>query len=174
MRMNVLKYFPYRWRHYLTHPWDFFEDCWYNLKAAYQRVTRGFAYRDLYSIDNWFLDIMPEMLKEFRENLHSYPGDNEFPTFESWTAYLEEMETHFRNANENQKVQLNEWEEDYLKYPMEWQKSKYGLCITMTNNIPKNITEKWLAREMEINAWRHEELKKAMEMFNNCFHALYD
>ena len=52
--MNVLKYFPYRWRHYLTHPWDFFEDCWLNIKAAYQRITRGFSYRDLFSIDSWF------------------------------------------------------------------------------------------------------------------------
>ena len=54
--MNVLKYFPYRWRHYITHPWEFFEDCWLNVKAAYQRVTRGFAYRDLFSIDSWFLE----------------------------------------------------------------------------------------------------------------------
>ena len=84
------------------------------------------------------------------------------------------METHFRNANENQKVQLNEWEEDYLKYPMEWQKSKGDICFTMVDNTPKDITVKWLARETEINAWRYEELKKAMEMFNNCFHALWD
>ena len=172
--MNVLKYFPYRWRHYLTHPWEFFGDCWYNLKAAYQRMTRGFAYRDLFSIDSWFLDIMPEMLKEFRENLHSYPGNSEFPTFESWTAYLEEMETHFRNANENQKVQLNEWEEDYLKYPMEWQKSKDSVYLTLTDNTPKDITEKWLAREMEIDAWREEELQKAWTMFIKVFHHLWD
>lgn len=81
--MNVLKYFPCSWRHYITHPWKFFEDCWLNIKAAYRRITRGFAYRDLFSIDNWFLDIFPEMLKEFRENLHSFPGNSEFPTFES-------------------------------------------------------------------------------------------
>ena len=160
--MNVLKYFPYRWRHYITHPWKFFEDCWLNIKAAYQRITRGFAYRDLFNIDNWFLDIFPEMLKEFRENLHSFPGNSEFPTFESWAAYLEEMETHFRNANENQKVELNEWEEDY---PMKWQKNKGEVCLT--------ITEKWLARETEIEAWREEELKKAMGMFMNCFHCLW-
>ena len=83
--MNVLKYFPYRWRHY---PWEFFEDCWLNIRAAYQRITRGFAYRDLFSIDNWFLDIFPEMLKEFRENLHSFPGNSEFPTFEKWLARM--------------------------------------------------------------------------------------
>lgn len=160
--MNVLKYFPYRWRYYITHPWEFFEDCWLNIKAAYQRITRGFAYRDLFNIDNWFLDIFPEMLKEFRENLHSFPGNSEFPTFESWAAYLEEMETHFRNANENQKVELNEWEEDY---PMKWQKNKGEVCLT--------ITEKWLARETEIEAWREEELKKAMGMFMNCFHCLW-
>ena len=172
--MNVLKYFPCHWQYYITHPWEFFEDCWLNIKAAYQRITRGFAYRDLSNIDSWFLDIFPEMLKEFRENLYSFPGNSEFPTFESWTAYLEEMETHFRNANENQKVELNEWEEDYLKYPMKWQKNKDEVCLTMIDNTPKDIAEKWLARETEINAWREEELKKAMEMFMNCFHHLWD
>ena len=172
--MNVLKYFPCRWQYYITHPWEFFEDCWLNIKAAYQRITRGFAYRDLFNIDNWFLDIFPEMLKEFRENLYSFPGNSEFPTFESWTAYLEEMETHFRNANENQKVELNEWEEDYLKYPLEWQKNKGEICLTMTDNTPKDITEKWLARETEINAWREEELKKSFEMLQKNFHYLWD
>ena len=44
----------------------------------------------------------------------------------------------------------------------------------MGDNTPKDITEKWLAREMEINAWREEELKKAMEMLMNCFHCLWD
>ena len=86
--MNVLKYFPYRWRYYITHPWEFFEDCWLNIKAAYQRITRGFAYRDLFNIDNWFLDIFPEMLKEFRENLHSFPGNSEFPTFGKWLVRM--------------------------------------------------------------------------------------
>lgn len=113
------------------------------------------------------------MLKEFRENLHSFPGNSEFPTFESWTAYLEEMETHFRNANENQKVELNEWEEDYLKYPLEWQKNKGEICLTMINNTPKDIAEKWLARETEINAWREEELKKGFEMLQKNFHHLW-
>lgn len=107
------------------------------------------------------------MLKEFRENLHSFPGNSEFPTFESWTAYLEEMETHFRNANENQKVELNEWEEDYLKYLMKWQKNKDEVCL----NTPK---DKWLARETEIEAWREEELKKGFEMLQKNLHHLWD
>lgn len=164
--MNVLKHFPCSWQYYITHPWEFFEDCWLNIKAAYQRITRGFAYRDLFSIDNWFLDIFPEMLKEFRKNLHSFPGNSEFPTFESWTAYLEEMETHFRNANENQKVELNEWGEDYLKYLI----NKDEVCL----NTPKDITEKWLARETEIEAWREEELKKGFEMLQKNLHHLWD
>ena len=172
--MNVLKYFPYRWRHYITHPWEFFEDCWLNIKAAYQRITRGFCFRDTFSIDNWFVDIIPEMLKHFRENLHSYPGNEEFPTFESWVKYLEEMETHFRNSNKNQKVQLNEFEEEYMRYPLKWQKSKDGINFTMTDDAPKDIFEKWLAREKEIDAWREEELKIAWSQFIKIFNALWD
>ena len=47
---------------------------------------------------------------------------------------------------------------------------QHEVRLTMT---PKDITEKWLARETEINTWREEELKKAMEMLMNCFHCLW-
>ena len=57
---------------------------------------------------------------------------------------------------------------------MEWQKNKVEVWFTMVDNTPKDITEKWLTREKEINAWREEELKKAMEMFNKTFHSLWD
>ena len=170
---NCFKY-SWRWQYYLKRPWKFFEDTWFNLKAGWQRATRGWANRDVWSLNSYFLEILPDMLKHLRENAYGYPGDDEFPTFESWIAYLEEMETHFRNANENQKVQLNEWEEDYLKYPMEWQKNKGEVCFTMVDNTPKDITMKWLARETEINAWREEELKKGFEMLQKSFHCLWD
>ena len=48
---------------------------------------------------------------------------------------------------------------------------QHEVRLTMT---PKNITEKWLAREIEINAWREEELKKGFEMLQKSFWALWD
>ena len=48
---------------------------------------------------------------------------------------------------------------------------QYEVRLTMT---PKDITEKWLAREAEIDAWREEELKKGFEMLQKSFWALWD
>ena len=48
---------------------------------------------------------------------------------------------------------------------------QYEVRLTMT---PKDITEKWLARETEISAWREEELKKGFEMLQKNFHHLWD
>ena len=38
-----------------------------NRKAAKQRATKGYCYRDIYSISNWFLRIMPKMLEELKD-----------------------------------------------------------------------------------------------------------
>ena len=57
---------------------------------------------------------------------------------------------------------------------MEWQKSKDSVYLTLIDNTPKDITEKWLAREKEIDAWREEELQKAWAMFIKVFHHLWD
>lgn len=48
---------------------------------------------------------------------------------------------------------------------------QHEVRLTMT---PKDITEKWLARETEIDAWRKEELKKGFEMLQKNLHCLWD
>ena len=170
---NCFKYF-WRWQYYLKRPWKFFEDTWFNLKAGWQRATRGWANRDVWSLNSYFLEILPDMLKHLRENAYGYPGDDEFPTFESWIAYLEEMETHFRNANEEQTVQVNEFEKEYMSYPTGFKKCENSRLLEYINYAPEDLGEKWFAREMEINAWREEELKKGLEMFQKSFWALWD
>ena len=42
--MNVLKYFPYRWRYY---PWELFEDCWQpHINESLARETEINAWRE--------------------------------------------------------------------------------------------------------------------------------
>ena len=35
------------------------------IKHAYQRIKKGYSYRDLWSIDYWFLTVVPNMLEDF-------------------------------------------------------------------------------------------------------------
>ena len=44
------------------------------VKWAWQRVTKGFCDADVWSIDWWFLSVMPDMLASLKENHTGYPG----------------------------------------------------------------------------------------------------
>ena len=140
------------WRFYLRKPWEFFEDTWLNLKAAWQRVTRGWANRDTWSLDSYLLEILPEMIDYLREHTHGYPGEyNGFPTPESWDNYLkEEIIIPLRNAREEQTTQINEYDEEFHSYPINFVKQENGFTA-LEFTEPKELREKWCEREKEIN-----------------------
>jgi len=56
-----------------------------DIKHRYQRAKKGYSYRDLWSIDYWFMEIMPEMLTEFKKNLHGCPA--QFTTNDDGAQY---------------------------------------------------------------------------------------
>ena len=160
---NCFTYYPWNWRHYLKKPWEFFEDTWLNLKAAWQRATRGWANRDTYNLCDHLLDIIPEMVEYLAEHTHGFPGEHAgFPTFESWQEFLRnEIVIPQRNAREDQSVQKNEFEEEYMSYPFILKKTENEF-YTVMDNTPNTIIKKYFEREKEIDAWRNAELNRAM------------
>ena len=151
------------WRFYLRKPWEFFEDTWLNLKAAWQRATRGWANRDTWNLDGYLLEILPEMIDYLAEHAHGYPGEHAgFPTFESWQEFLRnEIVTPLRNAREDQNVQKNEYEEEYMSYPFILKKTEDEF-YAINDNTPDPLVKKYFEREKEIDAWRSAELSRAM------------
>ena len=150
------------WRFYLRKPWEFFEDTWLNLKAAWQRAIRGWANRDTYNLGDHLLDIIPEMVEYLAEHAHGFPGEHAgFPTFESWQEFLRnEIVIPLRNSREDQEVQINEFEEEYMSYPFVLRKeNKY---YTFEDNTPDPLVKKYFEREKEIYVWRSAELNRAM------------
>lgn len=97
MNMNVLTYFPYTKRYYLTHPWRFFRQCWYNLYHACERVTKGYCGLDVCEMSSFLLELIPNMLDKIKEINVGYPVNM---TEEQWHSTLEEMSKLFRNAVE--------------------------------------------------------------------------
>ena len=97
MNMNVLTYFPYTKRYYLTHPWRFFRQCWYNFYHAWERVTKGYCGLDACEMCSFLLELIPNMLDELKENNVGYPVNM---TEEQWHSTLEEMSKLFRDAVE--------------------------------------------------------------------------
>ena len=71
--------------------------------CIYQRLRYGYCYRDIWSIDQWFLTVVPNMIHDLRVNSHGYPSFFEGPEEENirkWDRILGRMEFLFREANE--------------------------------------------------------------------------
>lgn len=82
-------------RYYLRRPWKFFAECRRRIKWARQRVRQGYADCDLWAMDEWLFEVLPQAIRQFKETTHTYPGDI---TEEEWNSVLEEMAFSFEEA----------------------------------------------------------------------------
>ena len=166
MNLNVF-YWSYSKRYYLLHPWKWIEDLGYNIKAAYQRAVHGYADRDLFSWDSWFLSIAPAMLKEIAAcKCGGYPGIFPFETPEKWETWLQSIAARLEALQEQWTETRNEYDEPYFdmleKYRVETNEN--GNHIIKYEGY-KNDTEleylwqKWLNRSKELNEQQYEETK---------------
>ena len=84
--------------------------------CIYQRLRYGYCYRDTWSIDQWFLAVVPNMIHDLRVNSHGYPGSFEGPEEENirkWDRILKRMEFLFREANEDTCRKKNPYEKEH-------------------------------------------------------------
>ena len=107
-----MKYKPYTsfcykfpLRHRLRHPIERLHEIGLNIKYAYQRIKYGWCEKDTFDIDTWFLNVIPQMLKYFRDNFHSHPvfmldnGELDPDSEHSWNMILDEMISCFDAIN---------------------------------------------------------------------------
>ncbi len=112
-----------------------------NIKYCYQRIKYGYCDRDVWSIDWWFLNVVPNMLEDLKETTHGYPREFEEVTMESlgtdsqdevdearmqkWRDTLSEMIFLFREARDDTCTRKNPYEAEYDEVQEEFSK-KYG------------------------------------------------
>ena len=170
-----MKNYPFSFRYYLFRPWRFIEATLKNIKYARQRVIRGWSDRDTWNLDSYLLEILPEMINYLREHTHGYPGEyNGFPTPESWDNYLkEEIILPLQNAREEQTTQINEYDEEFHSYSINFVKQENGF-VTLEFTEPEGLRKKWFEREKEINEWRQKELERAFAAMAKHFYSLWD
>ena len=83
-----LYFFSYRKTYYLTHPWKWFKDLHIGIKNAWHRMRYGWAWVDLWNMDVYLDQLIPNMMRELSKRSMGYPGCDEFPTAESWEEWL--------------------------------------------------------------------------------------
>lgn len=85
MEMNVFKMYYYKKRFIFKNIKQFL----YNLKYAWQRITRGYADCDVYNLD-WFLEqVLKGALIKLANTTYSYPDTYE--NLESWQEDLKRI-----------------------------------------------------------------------------------
>ena len=63
---------------------DFFR----SLKWAWQRATKGYCELDTYGVSDWFLNTLPDMLVEIKNNCTGYPDEL---TEDEWIRILDQI-----------------------------------------------------------------------------------
>jgi len=112
-----------------------------DLRRCHERVWRGYCDYDLFSICDWFLEIMPTMLEEFRDTQHGCPvvtdkfdtkayEEEDNSSFEenrkAWNAILDRMIFLLKEADEATCTKKNRYEDAYSKATEEFIE-KYGI-----------------------------------------------
>lgn len=175
--LSVFSKAPYGKRYIFKRIMWFFR----SLSCAWQRATKGYCYRDLWSLDSFYTKIFYNSLWKFVKHLHGAPQEffnQETNTIEAWERYIEEMAKHFYNSLEDNEVEesYNEFEEEYHKLnPLILEKVDGGYRTKETTD-PRAIEVKgrFFRREEEIEEWREEELQKGFNMLQEVFHNLWD
>lgn len=100
----------------------------HNIKYAYQRIKYGYCERDVWSIDGWFLNVVPNMLQDLRKTAHGFPSkvgnmvgydDQNIDevkmqeAVDKWDSILAEIIFYLREANEDTCQKKNPFEEQY-------------------------------------------------------------
>ena len=80
---------PYATYYMLRHPRLYVKYFFYALRDCYHRIRYGFCPSDVFDMDSYLARLLPAMLRQLADG-YGYPGDDEFPTNEAWTSYLNE------------------------------------------------------------------------------------
>lgn len=145
--MNVLRDFPLSKRYYLTHPWVFIRHFMDNCKAAYQRVTRGFCYRDCNDAYNYLLKIIPRLLSELF--IAPYPL-----TINEWNSW------RIKTMEEFQQLQSPAWEKQHIN---QYADKLHQAIKEQDVDILQTISSQYLAEEEALLSLRKNMTTEAFQ-----------
>lgn len=99
--MNVFQPTGYRPSFLFIHPIRGLRIKFKQIKWAFQRIAHGFADIDVWNVDIWLANVLPDMLDQLANDSDGYPASEEFPTYFSWVVWLRERAKQIRSYNES-------------------------------------------------------------------------
>jgi len=126
--MNITHYFRVgSWRYYLRHPWEYLADLWQDIRAFFQRGSRGYADCDVWNFDDYLSEVIPSALRYLREVQHGYPGVDGAATEEEWDIVLGKIIRGFEARNEIYDIDTD-WDNEILMARL-WKEYEEGLAL---------------------------------------------
>lgn len=168
-----------------------------DIRWSHQRVWKGYCDYDLFSIDHWFMKIMPEMLKVFKETRHGSPLAVNFHSHAvfldeeernqdvhgEWDQKLDRMIFLLGEMNEESSAQQNPYKDDYFEAidklregPIEHPDGSVSYRYPNLYEHPKyrELAGKYDAEEKRIMQYRLDCKQEFFALFSTHFHDLWD
>ena len=95
------------------------------IKYSWQRITKGYCDYDRCDIDQYLINLLPNMLEDFADKTHSYPVG--FNDLEYWQNHLRHIADRFKNAKDF--YDLSDDVENYSKKERIEFYNKSKLCL---------------------------------------------
>lgn len=144
------------------------------LKWSRQRVVRGYADCDVWSMFSYLQNLMPDMLQHLKDNRHGSPGflgenyANEDGILVNdtchaeWDKILDRMIFLWRETDEETCSKKNPYEDEYMKAFSEFDE-KYGFLAKSYRRKPNwKKTKNEVAEEQSISWMKYLNTKKSM------------
>jgi len=150
-------YFKPAYMRWFYRPSTFWENICSSLrwiKHCWQRAFRGYADCDCWEIASYLAEILPPMLKQFKVNLHGYPGWGQASTPEKWDSLIDRMIEGFEAANRVA-------EDDYFKE-------------TNADILTRKPTREEVLVWVEASERDQKIFKDSMRVFTKWFFGLWD
>lgn len=112
----------------------------HDIKRCHDRIYKGYCDHDVWSIDRWFLKIMPTMLRELRDTTNGYPDSVENSShaisidemdkindgMKAWKKELSRIVFLLQEADEDLCRRKNPYQAEYDKAQKKFER-KYGM-----------------------------------------------
>lgn len=117
--MKSVFYYSWNKSYYLRHPWRFIRETIINIQSAWERATKGYCHTDVWNMEGWFTEIIPDMLRTLAKEGRAYPGVEPFETPEKWEDTLQSMADVIESLNSDTWYEQNEYCDAFVEEPTE-------------------------------------------------------
>lgn len=133
-----------------------------NIRNSYQRIRYGYCDRDVWEIDDWFLNVVPNMLRDLKETNHGFP-----------IRVGEMVGCDNRNYDEaKQQEAIDKWDSILSEMIFYLQEANPKTCQKMdpdNKDTAENADD-----ESKLSQYRNECKNKGLQLFSEWFWELWD